>query len=221
MGVENLKKDDYKYQGMRKQLVEELREKGITDEPVLKAILEVPRHFFSDNAFDVHLHMDKAFRIACGQTISHPYTVAYQSTLLQVKKGEKVLEVGTGSGYQTCILLHLGAKVFSIERQKPLFQKAKNLLLDELGYSVKLFYGDGYKGLPSFAPFDKIIVTAGAPFIPEPLIYQLKEGGIMVIPVGEGEEQVMTILIKGSDNQYEKIELDKFKFVPLLRNKVK
>jgi protein-L-isoaspartate(D-aspartate) O-methyltransferase len=214
------KKDDYKYRGMRKQLRDELKEKGITDEAVLDAILEVPRHLFSDNAFDVHLHRDMAFRIACGQTISHPYTVAYQTTLLQVKKGEKILEVGTGSGYQTCILLHLGAKVFSIERQKPLYDKARNLLPD-LGYSAKLFYGDGYKGLPAFAPFDKIIVTAGAPFIPEALISQLKEGGCMVIPVGEGEEQVMTILIKGKNEQYEKIELDKFKFVPLLRDRVK
>jgi protein-L-isoaspartate(D-aspartate) O-methyltransferase len=212
--------DTFKHKGLRKQLVAELRKKGISNEDVLNAIEKVPRHLFMDNAFLSFAYKDQAFPIAAGQTISQPYTVAYQTELLHVNKGEKVLEIGTGSGYQTCILLELGAKVYSIERQKLLYDKAKTFL-ENIGYFPKLFYGDGYKGLPAFAPFDKIIVTAGAPYIPEDLITQIKPGGIMVIPVGDGDFQMMTTILKKSDTEYEKIELDKFRFVPLLGDKAR
>jgi protein-L-isoaspartate(D-aspartate) O-methyltransferase len=212
--------DTFKHKGLRKQLVAELRKKGISNEDVLNAIEKVPRHLFMDNAFLSFAYKDQAFPIAAGQTISQPYTVAYQTELLHVNKGEKVLEIGTGSGYQTCILLELGAKVYSIERQKLLYDKAK-IFLENIGYFPKLFYGDGYKGLPAFAPFDKIIVTAGAPYIPEDLIPQIKPGGIMVIPVGDGDFQMMTTILKKSDTEYEKIELDKFRFVPLLGDKAR
>ena len=209
--------DTYRHKGLRKKLIEELVLKGITDKEVLKAIEKVPRHLFMDNAFLEFAYQDKAFPIAAGQTISQPYTVAFQSELLQVKKGDKVLEIGTGSGYQTCVLLEMGAKVFTVERQKELYDKARRLF-PELGYNPKIFYGDGYKGLPSFAPFDKIIVTAGAPFVPPDLVAQLKTRGIMVIPVGE-LNQVMTTIIKTGDNQQETLEHGNFKFVPLLQDK--
>jgi protein-L-isoaspartate(D-aspartate) O-methyltransferase len=210
-------KDSFRHKGLRKKLVEELRIKGIHDENVLRAIETVPRHLFMDNAFLEFAYQDNAFPIGAGQTISQPYTVAFQSQLLQVKKGDKILEVGTGSGYQSSVLIELGAKVFSIERQKLLYDKTR-LLLPDLGYFPKTFYGDGYKGLPLFAPFDKIIVTAGAPIIPEPLLQQLKVGGRMVIPVGR-YFQTMILIIKKDENHFEKFECGQFRFVPLLNEK--
>jgi protein-L-isoaspartate(D-aspartate) O-methyltransferase len=207
-----------KHKGKRKQLVEELKTKGISDERVLKAIETIPRHYFLDNAFDVHAYEDKALPIDAGQTISQPYTVAFQSQLLDLKKGEKVLEIGTGSGYQTCVLLEMGAKVFTIERQKALYDKTRQLL-PKMGYSPKFYYGDGYKGLPLFAPFDKILVTAGAPEIPQSLIDQLKPGGILVIPVGASSVQKMLSITKINEKEVEKREHGLFQFVPLLKDK--
>lgn len=212
--------DTYKHKGLRAQLVQKIQEKGITDPNVLDAINQVPRHYFFDSSFLSFAYDDKAFPIAAGQTISQPYTVAFQSQLLNVKKGDKILEVGTGSGYQACILAAMGAKVFSIERQKTLYDKAVKFL-PSIGYNMKLFYGDGYKGLPTFAPFDKIIVTAGAPFIPEPLVNQLKVGGILVIPVGAGDVQTMTTITRTSETEAVKKEHGTFRFVPLLENKAK
>lgn len=211
--------DTYRHKGLRRQLVALLKEKGIKNSDVLKAVENVPRHLFLDNAFVERAYEDIAFPIGAGQTISRPHTVAFQTELLQIKKGEKVLEIGTGSGYQTSVLLEMGAKVFSIERQKALFDKTK-AFLPTLGYgaNVKLFYGDGYKGLPLFAPFDKIIVTAGAPEIPQALLSQLKTGGILVIPLGD-KIQIMNELHKISDKKFEVIEHGEFKFVPLLEEK--
>ena len=216
--MKGMQEDSFKHQGMRKKLIDEIRSKGIEDENVLAAMLKVPRHFFFELAFINQAYTDQAFRIGAGQTISQPYTVAYQSSLLKIKKGEKVLEIGTGSGYQTCILCELGAKVFSIERQKELFDKAK-VFLPQFGYNAKLFYGDGYKGQPAYGPFDKIIVTCGAPFVPPDLLAQLKTGGIMVIPVGAGDVQMMTVLIKTSEDTFETHELKNFRFVPMLEDK--
>ncbi len=210
--------DNFKHKGLRKQLVEEIKSKGISDEAVLKAIEKVPRHLFIDDVFLDFAYKDTAFQIGAGQTISQPFTVAYQSTLLEIKKGDKVLEIGTGSGYQTAVLMELGAKVFSIERQKSLFEKTK-ALLPQLGYTPKLYYGDGYKGLPNYAPFDKILVTAGAPFIPEDLKEQLKVGGKLVIPVGKGSIQIMTVLTKIDKETFETRKLQEFSFVPLLVDK--
>jgi protein-L-isoaspartate(D-aspartate) O-methyltransferase len=210
--------DSFRHQGLRKQLVTDLKEKGISSPEVLDAIGSVPRHLFMDNAFLEFAYKDKAFPIDCGQTISQPYTVAYQTQLLGIKKGDKVLEIGTGSGYQASILNALGAKVYTIERHKDLFEKTRKRL-HELGISVKLFYGDGFKGLPAFAPFDKILVTCGAPHIPEELIRQLKPGGIMVIPVGPLSEQVMTSVLKKPEGTTEVIQFDKFRFVPMLEEK--
>ncbi|TRZ75748.1 MAG: protein-L-isoaspartate(D-aspartate) O-methyltransferase [Bacteroidetes bacterium] len=212
--------DSYKHQGLRKQLVEIIREKGITDSNVLAAIGKVPRHFFFDSSFLKYAYEDKAFPIGAGQTISQPYTVAFQSQLLMLTRGQKVLEVGTGSGYQACILAEIGAKVFSIERQKSLYDKAAQFL-PSLGYRIKLFFGDGYKGLPAYAPFDKIIVTAGAPFIPDALIDQLKPGGILVIPVGGDDVQEMTTITRISEKEFQKREHGKFRFVPLLKDKAR
>ncbi len=216
--MKGLQEDSFKHQGMRKKLIDEIRSKGIEDENVLAAMLKVPRHFFFELAFINQAYTDQAFRIGAGQTISQPYTVAYQSSLLKIKKGEKVLEIGTGSGYQTCILCELGAKVFSIERQKELFDKAK-VFIPQFGYNPKLFYGDGYKGQPAYGPFDKIIVTCGAPFVPPDLLTQLKTGGIMVIPVGAGDVQMMTVIIKTGDDMFETHELKNFRFVPMLEDK--
>lgn len=216
--------DEYLYQGKRKRLVEQLKEKGIKDLSVLNAISKVPRHLFFDNttsrpALLDHAYSDKALPIGAGQTISHPYTVAFQSEQLQIVQGEKILEVGTGCGYQTAVLIELGAKVFSIERQKTLYDKTK-LFLPHIGYhAARLFYGDGYKGLPNHAPFDKIIVTAGAPYIPNDLLAQLKIGGIMLIPIGASEVQEMTWLKRTSESGFDKKILGNFKFVPLLQNK--
>jgi protein-L-isoaspartate(D-aspartate) O-methyltransferase len=210
--------DNFKHKGMRKKLMEIIRSKGIDDEQVLDAMMRVPRHFFLDQAFLNQAYEDIAFKIGAEQTISQPYTVAYQTSLLKIKKGDKVLEIGTGSGYQSCVLIEMGAKVYSIERQKELFDHAKKFL-PGIGYSPKMFYGDGYKGLPAFAPFDKILVTCGAPFIPEDLIAQLKPGGILVIPVGAGEVQIMTTILKKSETEFEKQELKNFRFVPMLEDK--
>ncbi|MGA2824313.1 MAG: protein-L-isoaspartate(D-aspartate) O-methyltransferase [Bacteroidales bacterium] len=212
--------DTYKHQGLRKHLVEIIRGKGITDYNVLAAIGKVPRHFFFDSSFLKYAYEDNAFPIGSGQTISQPYTVAFQTQLLMIVKGQKVLEVGTGSGYQACILAEMGAKVFSIERQKSLYDKAVQFL-PTLGYRIKLFYGDGYKGLPAYAPFDKIIVTAGAPYIPDALIEQLKPGGILVIPVGGDDVQDMTTITKISEKEFQKREHGKFRFVPLLEDKAR
>ena len=211
-------KDTAKHQGLRNQLAALLKEKGITDKNVLEAIKKIPRHLFLNSSFEDFAYQDKAFPIGAGQTISQPYTVAFQSQLLDVKKDHKVLEIGTGSGYQTAVLCLLGAKVYSIERQTELF-KQTSVLLPKLGIRPKhLSFGDGYKGLPNHAPFDSIIVTAGAPMIPQPLMAQLKIGGRLVIPLGE-EQQIMTLLIRKNETQFEKHELGECRFVPLLENK--
>jgi len=203
---------------MRQQLVETLINKGIKDKTVLKAIGKIPRHFFMDSSFIDHAYQDKAFPIAADQTISQPYTVAFQSELLQVKAGDKVLEIGTGSGYQTAVLLELGAKVFSIERQQELFKKTSKFL-PKIGYRAKsLIFGDGYKGMPDEAPFQGIIVTAGAPFVPNPLLSQLAIGGRLVIPVGD-DVQVMTMFIRKGPKDFEKHEFGDFRFVPMLEDK--
>lgn len=210
--------DTFKHKGLRKKLVELLKTKGISNVAVLDAIYNIPRHLFLDNAFLEFAYNDVAFPIGAGQTISQPYTVAFQSQLLNITKGEKVLEIGTGCGYQTAVLCELGAKVFTIERQKLLFDKTK-IFLPKLNYSPKCFYGDGYIGLPTFAPFHKIIVTAGAPYIPEQLKQQLVIGGKLVIPVGEGEVQVMHEITKKSNDTFDTILHGEFKFVPLLEQK--
>ena len=211
-------KDTAKHQGLRNQLVKLLEEKNITDSTVLEAIKKVPRHLFFNSSFADYAYQDKAFPIGAGQTISQPYTVAFQSQLLEVKKGHKILEIGTGSGYQTAVLCTMGAIVYSVERQNELF-KQTSVLLPKLGIRPKLLtFGDGYKGLPNHAPFDSIIVTAGAPIIPKPLMAQLKIGGRLVIPVGE-EVQIMTLLIRKNETQFEKHEFGEFRFVPLLEDK--
>lgn len=210
--------DNYRHKGLRKQLVALLREKEINDENVLAAINRVPRHLFMDNAFVNFAYKDQAFPIGADQTISQPYTVAFQSQLLEIKKRDKVLEIGTGSGYQCSVLVELEAKVFSIERHKSLYQKAKKQL-NELGYFPKLFFGDGYKGLPTFAPFDKIIITAAAPFVPEALKKQLKVGGKMVIPLGEGKAQQMQRYTKIAEDEFEVETFGTFSFVPMLQDK--
>ena len=211
-------KDTFKHQGLRQNLVQVLIEKGIKDQAVLAAIGKIPRHLFMDSGFLDHAYQDKAFPIGADQTISQPYTVAFQSELLQLKPGDKVLEIGTGSGYQTAVLLELGAKVFSVERQKKLFKKTSKFL-PKLGYRAKkLIFGDGYKGLPEEAPFKSIIVTAGAPFVPNPLLAQLEIGGRLVIPVGD-DVQIMTLFIRKGPKEFEKYELGEFRFVPLLEDK--
>ncbi|MFT7352540.1 MAG: protein-L-isoaspartate(D-aspartate) O-methyltransferase [Flavobacterium sp.] len=211
-------KDTSKHQGLRNQLVKLLKAKGITDVKVLDAISKIPRHLFLDSSFEDFAYLDKAFPIAAGQTISQPYTVAFQSQLLEVKKDQKILEIGTGSGYQTAVLCVLGAKVYTIERQTELF-KITSLLLPKLGIRPKyISFGDGYKGLPNYAPFDSIIVTAGAPEIPNALMAQLKIGGKLVIPVGK-KDQTMIMLIRKNETQFEKHEFGDFKFVPLLENR--
>ena len=210
--------DNYRHKGLRKQLVDLLRAKGITDETVLSAINEVPRHIFLDSSFVELAYQDKAFPIGAGQTISQPHTVAFQTQLLQVEKGMKVLEIGTGSGYQACVLAAMGAKVFTIERQRNLFFKTKEVL-DLLPFRVKTFLGDGFDGLPTYAPFDRIIITAGAPRIPDSLVEQLKTSGIMVIPLddAENEGQTMLRITKMENDTLEKEAFGEFKFVPMLK----
>ncbi len=211
-------KDTSKHQGLRNQLASVLQQKGITDENVLNAVRKIPRHLFIDSSFEDHAYQDKAFPIAAEQTISQPYTVAFQSQSLKVKSGDKILEIGTGSGYQTAVLLELNAEVYTIERQHELFKKT-SLFLPKLGYKAKKFiFGDGYQGLKEKAPFDKIIVTAGAPFVPKPLLSQLKVGGMLLIPVGE-KTQIMTLFIRKSPKEFEKHELGDFAFVPMLEKK--
>jgi len=211
-------KDTSKHQGLRNQLAIILEAKGITDSNVLNAIREIPRHLFIDSSFEAHAYQDKAFPIAAEQTISQPYTVAFQSQTLEIEPGDKILEIGTGSGYQTAVLLELKALVYSIERQKELFKRT-SLFLPKIGYKPKKFiFGDGYKGLKEEAPFDKIIVTAGAPFVPNPLLAQLKIGGKLLIPVGD-KTQIMTLFIRKSAKEFEKHELGDFAFVPMLEQK--
>lgn len=211
-------KDSFKHQGKRQQLISVLQRKGIANQDVLDAMSRVPRHLFMDSGFEDHAYVDKAFPIGADQTISQPYTVARQTELLEVQKGHKILEIGTGSGYQTSVLLEIGAVVYSIERQKELFKKAQ-LFLPKLGYRAKrLVFGDGYKGLPEFAPYNGIIVTAGAPFVPEPLLAQLAIGGRLVIPVGE-DVQIMTVFTRESEKKFVKKEYGEFRFVPLLEDK--
>jgi len=212
--------DQYRHRGLRKKLVEEIRRKGITDERVIAAISLVPRHFFLDSAFDNLAYEDKAFPIGEGQTISQPYTVAYQTQLLSLRPFEKVLEIGTGSGYQASILAALSANVYTIERQKALFDSNKEFTYLRSFPNIKFFYGDGFEGLPTFAPFDKILVTAAAPQIPDKLLQQLKFGGMMVIPVNEGDLQRMLRITKMADGQFVEERFDLFSFVPMLGGKM-
>lgn len=207
--------DNYREQGARKRLVEVLRKKGIEDEDVLKAIGKVPRHYFFDETFWNQAYKDIAFPIGAGQTISQPYTVAYQTELLHIHKGDKVLEIGTGCGYQTCVLMEVGAKVFTIERQDKLYERTIQVL-PYMGYKPKFFLGDGSIGIASDAPYDKIIVTAGAPTVPELLLKQLNIGGILVIPVGDEKSQKMVTVLKTGEHDYERHVLDAFRFVPLV-----
>jgi protein-L-isoaspartate(D-aspartate) O-methyltransferase len=212
-----MQEDNYRHKGMRKILVEELKSKGISDENVLNAINAVPRHVFLDSSFLNFAYQDKAFPIGSGQTISQPFTVAFQSSLLEIKKNMKVLEIGTGSGYQACVLAEMGAKVFSIERQRKLYTKTKAFLA-EFPYRIKMFLGDGNKGLPTYGPFDRIIITAAAPEIPQALVDQLKVGGMMVIPLCENEEhQTMLRLTKQEDGTLKREEFGDFRFVPMLK----
>lgn len=211
--------DKYLHKGLRKQLVDTLREKGIQDEGVLAAIEKIPRHFFLDTAFEKIAYEDRAFPISSGQTISHPYTVAYMTQLLQVKPFEKILEIGTGSGYQACVLAELKAHVYTIERQKELYEENKEFQLLNKYVRMKRFFGDGYLGLPTYAPFDKMIITAAAPFVPPKLVEQLKPGGYMVIPVTEGEAQRMKRLTRLPDGGYNEEVFELFSFVPMLDGK--
>ena len=208
--------DTYRHKGLRRALVEEIKEKGISSQRVLEAIYNVPRHFFMDSGFINFAYKDSAFPIGAGQTISQPYTVAFQSQLLDIQPHEKVLEIGTGSGYQTAVLMEMGAKLFTIERQKELYLKAKSLL-EEMGYHPHSFYGDGYLGMPSYGPYSKILITAGAPEIPQALIDQLAIGGKLVAPVGDRSSQIMTLLEKISDTETIITKHGNFIFVPLLK----
>lgn len=209
--------ESFRHKGLRNQLVQHLKTQGISDEQVLMAISRVPRHRFLDEAFADWAYKDVAFPIDSGQTISQPYTVAVQSTLLEVKKGDKILEIGTGSGYQAAVLYEMGAKIYSIERQEKLFHRTYQLLID-LGYGgIRTIFGDGYAGLPKFAPFDKIIVTAGASEIPETLLAQLKVGGMMVIPVGDEDQQQMLRIIRKTETSFKKQNFGDFSFVPFLK----
>jgi protein-L-isoaspartate(D-aspartate) O-methyltransferase len=221
MSPDRIYSDSFQHKGMRRILIDILREKGISDEAVLDAMNKIPRHYFLDSAFDKIAYENRAFPIAADQTISHPYTVAYQTQLLQVKKGDKVLEIGTGSIYQTTILAEMGAQsVFTIERQKKLYEEQKLFFFFRKQYpNIKFFYGDGFQGLPTYGPFDKIIITAAAPFIPHKLIEQLKPGGCMVVPVDEGEVQRMLRINKLEDGSILEESFEEFSFVPMLTGK--
>lgn len=208
--------DDFKHKGKREQLIKILRSKGIEDENVLEAMNRVPRHLFMDSAFEEFAYKDQAFPIAAGQTISHPFTVAKQSSLLHVKRGDKILEIGTGSGYQAAVLVEMGAEVYTIERQKDLFDFSQRIFKKIKIRPKYATYGDGYKGFPSFAPFDSIIVTAGSPTIPKALLKQLKLGGIMVIPIGKDNNQMMTTFLRVGEKDFEKMEFGDCQFVPML-----
>lgn len=212
-------RDEFVHKGMRKQLVDQIREKGITDEKVLTALMNVPRHFFLDSAFEKQAYEDRAFPIGEDQTISQPYTVAYQTQLLEVKPFQKVLEVGTGSAYQATVLAELKAKVYTIERQKKLYDANKEFLFLQQYPTLNMFFGDGFEGLPTYAPFDKILITAAAPYIPEKLLKQLKPGGVMVLPLDEGENQRMHRITKSSDGAITDEKFDEFSFVPMLVGK--
>ncbi len=211
--------DTYRHKGLRKKLIDSLRDKGINDEAVLAAMNNIPRHFFLDSAFDEIAYEDRAFPISEGQTISQPYTVAYQTQLLQVKPFDKILEIGTGSIYQATVLAEMGAKVYTIERQKALFEKAKNYIFKNKYPNLKFFYGDGYEGLPTYAPFDKVIITAAAPYIPSKLLDQMKAGGKMVIPVDEDHYQRMLRITKNADGTVSEEAFENFSFVPMLKGK--
>ena len=210
--------DTYRHKGLRLKLIQELAQKGINDEEVLNAMAKVPRHLFMESSFITFAYRDQAFPIGAGQTISQPYTVAFQTQLLQVKKHDKVLEIGTGSGYQSAVLLEMGAYVYTIERQGELYVSAQKML-SQLGYKPHMFFGDGYEGQPAFAPFDRIIVTAAAPEVPEKLLQQLKPGGRLVIPVGEPSAQRMLLVEKTGEDSYKKTEHGAFVFVPMLKGK--
>ncbi len=212
--------DTYRHKGLRRKLVDTVRGKGITDEKVLAAIEKIPRHFFLDSAFDEVAYEDKAFPIAEKQTISQPYTVAYQTQLLELKPFDKVLEIGTGSAYQAAVLAEMGVLVFTIERQKKLFESNKNFPYLKKFSNIKYFYGDGYEGLPTYAPFDKVLITAAAPEIPIKLLGQMKINGMMVIPVGTGEVQTMKRLIKQKEGTWREEIYDRFSFVPMLGGKM-
>jgi protein-L-isoaspartate(D-aspartate) O-methyltransferase len=211
--------DSFEAKGKRKKLVAELRKKGITDEEVLRAIDTVPRHLFMDPAFLVHAYTDKAFPISSGQTISQPYTVAVQTSLLRVKRRDKILEVGTGSGYQAAVLAEMGARVYTIERHRELFLKAQGII-DSLGYSINFYYGDGYEGKPQYGPFDGIVITAAAPEVPKSLLQQLKTGSRLVVPVGNTESQIMTVVERTGPDSFEYSDHGHFVFVPMLKGTV-
>ena len=210
--------DSYRHKGMRKKLVESISKKGITSELILNAINTIPRHLFLDSSFVEFAYEDKPFPIGSGQTISQPYTVAFQTEILDISKGSKVLEIGSGSGYQACVLEEIGAKVFSIERQRKLFHKTKEFI-GKLGYRIKFFYGDGFKGVPAFAPYDRILITAAAPEIPQELLQQLKPGGKLVIPLGDGDVQTMLRLTKLPNGEIKEEKFGAFRFVPMLKDK--
>ncbi len=210
--------DTFRHKGLRKKLIDVLRTKGIADDNVLNAMNIIPRHYFFDSSFLEFAYEDKAFPIGSGQTISQPYTVAFQSELLKVEKGMRILEVGTGSGYQASILAEMGARVYTIERQKLLYDTLK-ALDPPLHYRIRLFYGDGYAGLPAHAPFDRILITAAAPYIPEALVNQLAPGGILVAPVGKGDSQIMTRILKISETEIKTETHGTFRFVPMLTDK--
>lgn len=212
--------DAYRHKGLRKKLVDQLREKGISSEDVLNAIMEIPRHFYIESALENHAYEDRALAISDGQTISQPYTVAYQTQLLDVQKNQKILEIGTGSMYQASVLAHLGAKVFTIERHKTLFEKTNDFIFKNKYRNIKFFYGDGFAGLPTYAPFDKILITAAAPSIPQTLIEQLKTGGVMVVPVTENGKEIMHRITKLADNDIKDEIFGVFSFVPMLSGRV-
>lgn len=211
--------DTYRHKGLRKKLIDSIRDKGITDENVLTAMMNIPRHFFLDTALQDIAYEDRAFPISEGQTISQPYTVAYQTQLLQVKQYDKVLEIGTGSVYQATVLAEMGAQVFTIERQKKLYEKNKNFIFKSKYPNIRFFYGDGFEGLPTYAPFNKIIITAAAPEIPPKLLEQLKQGGKMVLPLDQGVYQRMLRITKNEDDGYEEEAFENFSFVPMLKGK--